>query len=410
MAISGNGDLHMIKKILIIAFNENWVGISRLPSGLDRAGFEVFALCPRKSYLANTKFLKKSLLYPTFTYSRSKIIYLWMVIAFIFFKPDLIIPGDEDVILGLQNLSNFFLKVPFFNKISKIIRQSMTAKDFDLLILNKSDFQKRCTTLGIRTPKNIVVDDIKNALIVASKFHYPIVIKVDAGYGGHGVLLCTNQGELIKNLQILQTISFIQKIKFLLKDLLFISILSRDRKFSLQQYIQGTEGQAPFCSKDGNVFGHNSMIRLRTLKNATGQSTVTEGIENLEIAQYVQLVAKNLNYTGFGSLEFIIEEKSGLPYVIELNPRPTPTCHLANTVVTNDLCSLFFKGLNSHPIELQAFRPYILALFPGELKRDPKSHFLTEAYHDIPVNDSQLVAALMSGVYKLGSPLQPPSV
>ena len=37
----------MTKKILIIALAKDWTGISRLPSGLKRAGFEVAALCPK---------------------------------------------------------------------------------------------------------------------------------------------------------------------------------------------------------------------------------------------------------------------------------------------------------------------------------------------------------------------------
>jgi hypothetical protein len=104
----------MTKKILIVALNTHWTGISRLPSGLVRAGFQVFAFCPKKSYLAQTKFLDDSILYPTFTYSRSKIVYLGMLFSIIFFKPDFVIPGDEDAVFAFQNLANFLEKIPFF--------------------------------------------------------------------------------------------------------------------------------------------------------------------------------------------------------------------------------------------------------------------------------------------------------
>lgn len=384
----------MIKKILIIALNEKWVGISRLPSGLDRAGFDVYALCPRKSYLAHTKFLKKTILYPTLTYSRSKLIYFWVVIAFILFNPDFVIPGDEDAILAMQRLSNIFFKVPFLCKISKIIRLSLPPKEFDELLLSKSHFQKKCLEWGLRTPENIVIEKIDDAFSVSSNLHYPVMLKYDVGYGGSGVYICKNKNELIKNLSQFQSVSFFKKIKNVLKGFFFISIFYEKSKVSIQQYIKGVHGQVPFCAKNGNIFAHNLMVSLRTFPSEAGATTVSRGIENKELDYYVSKLVKKTNYTGFGSLEFILEESSGVPFVIELNPRPTPTCHFSNEVVTNDLCDHLFKGLNLQARELGAFKVYTLAMFPGEMNRNPNSHFLTEAYHDIPLDDIALLRAL----------------
>ena len=95
----------MKKTVLIIALNENWTGISRLPSGLSRAGFKVFALCPKKSLIAKTKYLANTILYPTFTYSRSKLVFIWMIFAMLKFRPDVVLPGDEDAILAMQELA-----------------------------------------------------------------------------------------------------------------------------------------------------------------------------------------------------------------------------------------------------------------------------------------------------------------
>lgn len=194
----------MYKKILIIALNENWTGISRLPFGLSKAGFLVYALCPRKSFLAKTIFLKKSLLYPTFTYSRSKLIYLWMLFSIILFRPDFIIPGDEDAILALYNLSNMLERIPYLNQISKLIRSSLTAKTFDSTILNKSDFQKKCNEWGLRTPKNRVVKNSESCLSDAAQMGYPVVLKNDSGYGGTGVFICYNEEDIKKQIHLLK--------------------------------------------------------------------------------------------------------------------------------------------------------------------------------------------------------------
>lgn len=384
----------MLKKILIIALKEDWTGISRLPGGLERVGFRVFALCPKNSYLAKTKFLEGVILYPTYTYSRSVLIYLWMTYSLFYYGPDLVIPGDEDALLALQHVSSFFEKIPFFNKISKIIRKSLPSKMFDSILLHKSDFQKKCSEWEIRTPKNIVLGNVESALFEASKMGYPVVLKKDSGYGGSGVFICHNKIEVIKCFQLNQVYSFFKKFNLFIKEMFFISIHNNDQKISIQQYIDGQVGQAPFCAYNGVVFGFNPMLRIKTHPGKTGPASVSCGYEDKDIQHYIEKIAREMNYTGFGSLEYVLDKKSGLIYIIELNPRPTPTVHLGSTIVQNDLCQLFYFGINSFPTKLNMFKPYTVAMFPGEKRRDPNSHYLLESYHDVPFNDPLLLEAL----------------
>lgn len=382
----------MRKKVLIVALNTNWTGISRLPFGLLRAGLEPFALCPKTSYLSKTKYLKKSICFPTFSYSRSKLIYLWIAISMIIFRPDIVVPGDEDSILALQHFRDLFSFVPFFG--SKIIRNSMAPKKFDRLILSKSEFQKVCTSWGIRTPKNIYVNNSAEAVKVADELGYPVVIKKDSGYGGTGVFICENKNELIFNLQNIEKTSLLTLLKSYFKTLFFTSAVNNESGISIQQYIQGITGQSPFCAENGVVFGINPMLKKETYPGRTGPAAVSEGYNNKEIEVFVNKVARELSFTGFASLEYIVDEKSGLPYVIELNPRPTPTSHFDSNMAVYDLCECFYKGLNHMPIEKKEFRPYLIAMYPTEKRRDPNSQYLTTAYHDIPLHDPDLFAAI----------------
>ncbi len=384
----------MKKKALIIALNENWTGISRLPSGLVRAGFEVSALAPKKSLLGKTKHLKESILYPTFTYSRSKLVYLWIIYAFLKLKPEVVIPGDEDTILALQNVSNLLERLPFFHSVSKLIRSSITGKEFDQLVLSKSSFQKKCNEWGLRTPKNIIVHNLAEALMAAADMSYPVVIKYDSGYGGSGVFICETEVDLKNHFQNLGGPSLVTILKETFKRMFFVSIFSSEKVISIQQYIDGQVGQSPFCANEGVVFGFNPMLRLRTFPGKTGPASVSCGYENEDIEAFVKTIAKKMNYSGFGSVEYIIDSKSKLLHIIELNPRPTPTCHIKDDVVTNDLCECYFNGLNKIPFELKSFRPYTIAMFPGEKRRDPNSEFLKTAFHDVPEGDQVLFKAL----------------
>jgi biotin carboxylase len=246
------------------------------------------------------------------------------------------------------------------------------------------------------TPKNTVVTNLKEAINAASDLGYPIVLKNESGYGGTGVFICQNEADLKNNFKQQEEKPGIKNIKSALKKIFFISVLNKENNVSVQQYIDGQVGLIPFCSKNGEVFASNILLKHKTHPGKTGPTSVAIAIFNQEINQFVVEVAKQLNYSGFGALDFIIEKNSGKAFIIELNPRPTPMCHIDSTVLTNDLCEMLYLGVNSLPRELKEFKPSIIALFPNEKKRDPTSSYLTEAFHDIPINDPYLLRALDS--------------
>ncbi|WP_413586701.1 ATP-grasp domain-containing protein [Bdellovibrio sp. HCB274] len=387
----------MTKKVLIIALAKDWTGISRLPSGLDRAGFETVALCPSGSYLSKTKHLAKAMTYPTFTFTRSKLVYLWMLAAMVRFKADIILPGDEDALLAMQNLANTLSKIPGLSFLSKELRKFTAPEKFDSVVLNKSRFVENCREWGVRVPKNTRVENLDMALHEVPSFGYPVVLKFDFGYGASGVTVCQNETDLRKAFSKHSTVGIAKKIKELIKNLLFVVQESAEAGISLQQYISGPVGLVPFVASNGQIFAINPMLKHKTYPGATGPSSVVKGIDNQEIRNAVKIAAEKLSYSGFGSLDFIIDEITNEAYIIELNPRPVPTSHFSSDLCAEDLCVALHDGLTKEQdTKAPAFKPYTIALFPNEKRRDPNSKYLTEAHHDIPKNDPALLKALES--------------
>ncbi|WP_413577672.1 ATP-grasp domain-containing protein [Bdellovibrio sp. HCB290] len=385
----------MTKRVLIIALAKDWTGISRLPSGLSRAGFDVVALCPTGSFLSKTKFLNQVMTYPTFTFTRSKLVYLWILTAMLRFKADIILPGDEDALLAMQNLANTSSKIPGLGFLSKKLRQFTAPREFDSVVLNKSRFVENCREWGVRVPKNTRVDSLEMALQEVSSFGYPVVLKFDFGYGASGVTVCQNEVDLRKGFAKHSTVGFSKKLKELIKRLVFVVQESTEAGISLQQYISGPVGLVPFVAKNGHVFAINPMLKHKTYPGATGPSSVVKGIDNPEVRNAVMVSASKLNYSGFGSLDFIIDEKTQDAYIIELNPRPVPTSHFSGELCAEDLCVALYDGLYGKvSIGSPVFKPYLIALFPNEKRRDPNSPYLTEAYHDVPAGDPELQSAL----------------
>jgi hypothetical protein len=100
----------------------------------------------------------------------------------------------------------------------------------------------------------------------------------------------------------------------------------------------------------------------------------------------------------------MIEEASGLAYLIELNPRPTPICHLGGAF-GDDLCgALWEKITGSSPrTALQRAEGRRVALFPQEWIRRADSPHIERAFHDVPWQEPLLMKMLSAmGVEQMG--------
>jgi hypothetical protein len=98
--------------------------------------------------------------------------------------------------------------------------------------------------------------------------------------------------------------------------------------------------------------------------------------------------------SGFIGVDFLIDRRSGRSYLLEINPRVTPLCHLGRLFGT-DLCAAYaarFAGCIDPRPARRLGRVAAAALFPNEWTRDSTSPFLTSAYHDVPIDDPALVA------------------
>lgn len=380
--------------ILIIATNKYWPGISRLPTGLSRAGFQTYALCPRGSFLSLSNFLNGGFFFPTLTYSRSKIFYIYAFFAILWFKPDFIIPGDEEAILVLQNLRKLLRAIKPLNSVLNILNRSLPSADFDSLLFSKAKLMFNCEKWGVSVPKNISVSNQNELISAANKIGYPVVLKIDAGYGGAGVHICKTEDELTSKFNLEKKHSLIQKIKFKLKDYFFITIFKKDSGISVQQFLDLQRGHCSFIALDGVKIANNPMLTVQSHPGRTGPSSVSRALHNEDITLYAIKIIHELKYSGFGSFDYMYDHEKNKIYIIELNARPTPWAHYSSDVVTNDLCQILFDRLNGKEIKLNTPKDYTIALFPNEKKRDPNSPYLKSAYYDIPVNDDRLKRAL----------------
>jgi hypothetical protein len=105
-------------------------------------------------------------------------------------------------------------------------------------------------------------------------------------------------------------------------------------------------------------------------------------------------MAQRLGLSGFFGLDFMIEDGTDAAYLIEINPRSTPLCHL-RLGTGRDLIGALVSQLSGQPLEEQP--PItdndLIAYFPQAWASN--SELLQSSFQDIPWDEPELMEELL---------------
>src|SRR5690606_7484423 len=96
---------------------------------------------------------------------------------------------------------------------------------------------------------------------------------------------------------------------------------------TVQKFIVGRPTNRAVACWQGEVLAGISVTALET-QSSTGPATVVRVVDNEEMTEAARTLVRALGFTGFCGLDFVIETATNAAYLIELNPRATPICHL----------------------------------------------------------------------------------
>jgi hypothetical protein len=173
---------------------------------------------------------------------------------------------------------------------------------------------------------------------------------------------------------------------------LLLPYLRGDRAtVGIQRYVAGRDATSTVATWQGNVL---SGISFEVLEKGdpTGPSSVLKLIDNQEMSAAVKRMVSRLGLSGLYGFDFLLEERTGNAYLIEMNPRATQTSHLClgpGRHLTASICA----ALQEQPVrEMPSVTEKdTIALFPQEWHHNPKSEFLRTAYHDVPWDQPALL-------------------
>lgn len=363
-----------------------WASSARLALAFLRSGCSVSAVCPSSHPLRQVSRLDSLHSYANLNPVRS------LRNAILASGAELIVPCDDAAVWHLHELHSRYPEM------RSLIEHSLGPKESFSIVESRAAVLKAAAELGIRVPVTqtvIAEQDLKTWCIEG-----PAVVKLDGTWGGAGVSIVDSQAKAIAEFRRLSgpIRSGVAWKRWLINRhprALMSWRRRREKGLTIQQFIQGRPANTMCACWQGEVLAAIT-VEVLASQGPTGAAIVVRLLKNEEIIRATRLLAQKFVFNGFFGLDFMLEEKTGDPYLIELNPRSTQLGHL-RLPGQGDLAAALIARIKGETPEVpeDCIENPIIALFPQTLNWDPESVYLDSGHHDMPVEEPALCQELL---------------
>jgi hypothetical protein len=386
---------YVTPKILVVA-TCHWVATARLATALVDAGCDVEAVCPRGHPLFRTRGPSRIYLYNPLVPLRS------VDSALETSQPDFLVPCDDIATAHLHALHKAACRSGARGATRRALleRSLGDPRGFEV-VTARARLMRVAEERGVLVPCTQPIhsqDELNNWL---HRYGFPAVLKTDGTFGGRGIQIVRTQSESDAAWQLLTSPPPpLRAIKRALVNRDWSDVrrcaLRRRRTLSVQRFIAGQDANSTVAAWQGEVLASITAGVLQTL-DEQGPASVLQLFQDEQIDAAVKTIVRELKLTGLLGFDFVIEEATGRPYLIEMNPRATQVGHL-NLGSGRDLAGALAAVLTEKTIPRTVcnLNPGdTIALFPQEWVREPTSPFLAAGYHDVPWDNPDLLRACL---------------
>jgi formate-dependent phosphoribosylglycinamide formyltransferase (GAR transformylase) len=311
-------------------------------------------------------------------------------------KPDIVIPCDERAVRHLHRLHALTPSGP----IRAVIERSIGPADSYPITAARNELLDLARRAGVTAPHSVTVGGVSDLRVWGETQPFPWVLKADGSWAGFGVRIVHSmeEAEAAYHAMVRPASARLAIREALLeRDLFWIAPwIKRTRPtMSVQAYIDGWPANCAVACWKGEVIGEVCAESVTT-ESATGPSTVASIISNPQMVESARSVVRTLGISGLVGFDFMIEGGSGVPYMIEMNPRVTPIAPL-RFGPGRDLVEALVARCTGRPVRNRprVTERNLVVFFPHTWQQDPASPYLHTAYHDVPWEEPALVRLLI---------------
>jgi hypothetical protein len=374
-----------MKPTVLLLTAYRWSSSARIGMSFAEAGWNVEALCPPGHVFEGTRSVARLHRLHFFA------IPFCIRRAIDRSKADLLVPCDDLVAGQLRHMGRTESSAEFRALVNRSLGDASSYRDLD----SRSRIAVLAKDQGLAVPETQVVGSASDLDAWIERNEFPFVLKVDGTSGGYGVRIVATPAEARDAFAAIRgPIDFPRALKRALvdRDTTYVmpSLTRRRPVVNAQRFITGEEITCTCACWQGRLL---ACIVLRVLKTTSrvGSASVVQVHENPQVLQAVEGMIGRLKSSGIYGFDFIVDQASGQPYLLEINPRATPTTHLrtpAGSLACALRAALVGGGDFLEPIYKNGDT---IALFPQERLRDPGSDFLRSARDDTPWNEPGFV-------------------
>jgi len=379
-------------KILLTAL-ENF-GTARLPRELQAAGFRAGIACRQEAFLAKTRFFEERFFFspknhgPGLLAALSGIVSAW--------RPDWVVPMDDRAALFLARGGSYKKD----EVLAKLLTRSLGNPDGVIAAVNKWRAWQAAEQTGIRAPATQLVGSTMDAKNFGAQNGFPLVLKRAFGRSGDQVHICRNPAEAEtgwirlqqKDSPVERVYDWREKVRGRVMDDFW---LPASRGITASKFIDGRPAMVQAVALAGQTLGVLAAVAEENFPRAVSPASVVRFIRHEEMRSAVEKLIAHWKLSGFIAFDFMLDAENRA-WFLECNPRPIPIVHLG-ALAGEDLCRRFYAALTSTPPPVEKnFQDISVAHFPKEQRRDPNSAWLRRAFHDVPANEPELLAALLA--------------
>jgi hypothetical protein len=341
-------------------------GVARLPRALRQAGLHLTLFARPGSFAAAT--LHRDAFHDS-SPPRHKFMRISSVLSFLRrlerSRALRAIPGDEDALVYLERDRNLIHRLglrPLFTRAARAIEGGLPSWATARVLLSRTDVASIAEKSGIAIPPWAACSDHAGIVALCCNPGFPLIVKRDDTSAGMGVETCNTAEQLAE------------------------AVASAGPDGIVQAFVCGKTAMQAAVALDGRLLASFGWIKEHCYPEPFGPSAIVTRVDDLSMRSAAATFVEATGYNGFLSLDFILRDEG--PSLIEINPRPTPVCHLGG------LAEAFASALGASSCAPAGEIPSRLAVFPQELRRNPMSADDGELVHDLPVDDPPLLRAL----------------
>ncbi len=375
---------------VLIITTQTWLQVTRLAMRFASYGCRIAVICPHESHLTYAPIVSQR-----FSFRLTNPVNA-LRHAILASGADYLVPTDD---LSVWLLHDLAAREP---SLRDLIDRSLGDSRHHATLRSRFQLLSLAHRLGIAVPRTELIGDEQELDVWCAPEAPPFVLKKDGTWGGNGVQIVHSSGQAHTAFDCMQSpTGFNTRVTQWLRNG-DGSAFSRPRclsrpEITAQSLISGVPANSMYACHEGKVLGE-VQARVVAAEGKTGPSLVIELMRDPRITRAGQLLAGELKLSGFFGLDFMLDERTGEPLLIELNPRSTQLGHLA-VAGQADLAGLLWAQWTGQPVPAsgQASLGSAIYFYPKGKQWTDKTARLRGCRSDVVHGEQEMLDLLANG-------------